>query len=182
MEGTTTADRATLLITVAASTGAFAIGFNLGAFDVVFFGVLLSLWVTATVVLLASLVTSIPAHGWLGRLVLLTPTAWVVLAWVSDPAGADALSRALFAVTLVVTLLCLPFVAWVLVSAIKPDFLQLPRANRIAVVAAVLAFALAGFGVGARNDLFLTCEDFEISGNDLPANCTPGPNTARPGG
>jgi hypothetical protein len=74
----------------------------------------------------------------------------------------------------------LPFIAWVLASAINPDFLQLPQPNRIAIFAALVVFALAGFGMGARNDVFLNCDDFKIGGNDLPANCTSGPNTANP--
>ena len=28
-----------------------------------------------------------------------------------------------------------------------------------------------GFGGGARNDWFLTCEDFEVAGNFAPPNC-----------
>jgi len=178
----TTAERATLLITVAASSVAFALGFNLGAFNVVFFDALLSIWVTATIVFIGSLMTKLPPRTWPGRIVLLAPTMWVVLAVIADPAGTDAASDALFAVTLVVTLLSLPFIAWVLVSAINPDFLRLPPPNRIAVIAAVLVFALAGFGFGARNDLILNCDDFKVSGNDLPTNCTSGPTTPSPGG
>jgi hypothetical protein len=138
--------------------------------------------VTATILLIASLITNLPPRKWTGRVVLLTPTGWIVLALLSDPAGSDTASTVLFGVTLAVTLLTLPFIAWILVSAINPDFLELPRPNRIAVVAAVLMFALAGFGIGARNDLFLNCDDFKVSGNDLPTNCTPGPTTPNPGG
>lgn len=179
---TSTAERATLLIAVATASGAFVIGFNFGAFDVIFFDALLWIWVVATIVLLASFITTLPPRGWLGRLILLTPSVWILLAWISDPAGEDAASDALYVFTLVLTLVTLPFIAWILVSAINPDFLELPRPNRIAVVAALLVFALAGFGMGARNDLFLNCDDFKISGNDLPANCTSGPSTPNPGG
>ena len=34
-------------------------------------------------------------------------------------------------------------------------------------------FIIIGFAFGARNDMFLDCEDFKISGNDLPSNCVP---------
>jgi len=30
---------------------------------------------------------------------------------------------------------------------------------------------IAGFAIGARNDMFLNCGDVKISGNGLPANC-----------
>jgi hypothetical protein len=39
------------------------------------------------------------------------------------------------------------------------------------VMAAVGLFMIIGFVIGARNDMFLNCGDFKISGNDLPANC-----------
>ena len=61
-------ERATLLITVTAATVAFGVGFNLGAFDRVFFDALLSVWVISTLVLLGSLLTSRPRStsggGW----------------------------------------------------------------------------------------------------------------------
>jgi hypothetical protein len=141
---------------------------------------LLSIWVVATVVFVASLLTTISPRSWLVRLVLLTPLVWIILAWIADPAGQDAASDALYLFTLILTLVTPPFIAWILVSAINPDFLELPRPKRIAFFAALVVFALAGLGMGARNDVFLDCDDFRISGNDLPANCTSGPNTPNP--
>lgn len=112
---------------------------------------------------------------------LLTPTARLVLAWLSDPAGSDAASRALFTVALVVTVVCLPFIVWILVSVINPDFRDLPVANRGAVIASVLVFALAGFGIGPGDDLVLNWDDFEVSGTDLAANCVAVSATLEPG-
>ena len=179
MENGTT-DRATLLIAIAAASGAFVIGFNFGAFDVVFFDALLSLWVVSTIVFIASFFTSLPPRGWLGRLLLLTPTAWLILAWIAEPASDDAASDALYVFTLILALVTLPFIAWVLVSVIKPDVLELPPSHRLAIIGALIVFALAGLGLGARNDVFLNCDDFKVSGNDLPANCTSGPTTPNP--
>ena len=180
MEGTTT-ERATLLITVTAASVAFGLGFNLGAFDAVFFDALLAMWVVATVVLIGSFLTRLPPQYLGGRLALLLPSAWLLAALVADPSGEDAASRVLLGLTIVMTVVCLPFIAWFLISAINPDFIDLPRTNRLAVIGAVVAFSLIGYGLGARNDLFLNCDDFKISGNDLPDNCTSGPNTANPG-
>jgi hypothetical protein len=174
-------DRATLIIAVATATGAFAIGFNFGAFDVVFFDALQSIWVISSIVLVASFITNLRPKHWLGRLILLIPSVWVIMAWIADPAGEDATSDVLFTITLLLTLVTLPFIAWVLVSAINPDFLELPRPNRIAIITALVVFALVGFGMGRHNDLFLNCDDFKISGNDLPDNCTSGPITPNPG-
>ena len=174
-------ERAALLITVTAGTIAFTLGFNAGAFNTIFFDMYYAIWVMSTAVLIGSLVTKLPPQFWWGRLLLLVPTAWIVVAWITDPAGEEN-AVILVGLTFVATVVTLPFVAWVLVSAINPDFVNLPRLNRVAVVAGVLVFALAGYGFGARNDLFLNCDDFKVSGNDLPANCTSGPNTPSPGG
>lgn len=164
-------DRATLLILVPAATVAFALAFNLGAFGVIFFDRILAVWVMATIVLLASLVTRLPPRSWWGRVILLLPSAWVVLAFVDSPANGERLDESVFVIAIVVTVLTLPFIAWVLISAINPEFLDLSNRNKTAVAAAVVIFAAVGWGLGARNDAFLVCDDFKISGNDLPVNC-----------
>lgn len=165
-------DRSTLLITVPSATIAFGVAFNLGAFDTVFFDAILAVWVTATIVLIASVISpTLPPRHWSGRLVLLIPTVWVVLAIISGPERDDAAARFLFAISLIVALVALPFIAWILISAINPYFLELPNRQRGAVVLAVLFFVVVGYLFGARNDVILTCDDFKVSGNDLPANC-----------
>jgi hypothetical protein len=163
--------RASLLIVIPAATVAFALAFNLGAFGVIFFDRILAVWVMATLVLVASLFTPLPPRSWWGRIILLLPSAWVVLAFLDSPADGERLDNSVFLIAIIVTLLTLPFIAWVLITAINPDFLELRTPNRIAVVGAVLIFAAVGWGLGARNDAFLTCDDFKISGNDLPVNC-----------
>lgn len=176
-ERATTADRAALLIAVPAATLAFGLGFNLGAFDEIFFDSILAVWVIATLVLAASLLTQLPPRHWGGRAVLLLPTLWLVMAALIDPIETGALDNALLAVTIVITVVTLPFIGWILITAINPDFVDLPRQSKVAVLTAVAVFAVAGWALGARNDTFLTCDDFKLSGNDLPANCVPGPNT-----
>ncbi len=173
----TASDRAALLIAVPSAVLAFWIGFNLGAFDDIFFDQVLAVWVTATVVLVASLVSKLPPRTWLGRLVLLVPTVWLIAATLIDPGDSSGSTDVLFIITVVVTVVTLPFIGWILVTAINPDFLGLARANKSAVIAAALVFFLAGWVLGTANDQFLTCDDFKVSGNDLPAGCTPEPGS-----
>jgi hypothetical protein len=164
-------DRATLLVTVASATVAFMLGFNVGAFGVIFFDQLLLVWVIATIVLVASIISDLPPNTWPRRLILLLPSLWLLAAWVDSAQDVPEGDRIVFFLTLGVTAVALPFVAWILVTAINTDFEELPRSNKLLVIAAVGIAIVVGFGVGARNDFILTCEDFKISGNDLPANC-----------
>jgi hypothetical protein len=170
---TTASDRATLLITAGSASVSFAVGFNAGAFGVIFFDQLLTVWVIATVILVASLVTHLPPVTWPRRLVLLVPTLWIVAAWIDNTYTFDSSERVVFTLTVVVTLFVLPAVAWILVTAINPEFADLPSRKKGIVVAIVGLFLIIGFGFGSRNDMILNCGDFKISGNDLPANCAP---------
>ncbi len=167
----TPSDRATLLIAAGSATFAFMLGFNLGAFNVIFFDQLLLVWVISTIVLIASIISDLPPQTWPRRLVLLLPTLWLLSAWVDNSQDFAQGDRTVFLLTLAVTVVALPFVAWILVTAINTDFAELPRFNKLIVIGAVGIALVVGFGIGARNDFILNCDDFKISGNDLPDNC-----------
>jgi hypothetical protein len=178
----TTAERATLLIAVPSASVAFTLAFNLGAFGTVFFDAIFTAWVIATLVLVGSLVSRLPPQSWWGRFVLFVPSLWFLASWIVDPAAEGGSARVIFALTIFITVVCLPLIAWILISAINPEFLELPNSNKAAIVAAVVLFAASGYFVGARNDIFLDCGDFKVSGNDLPSNCVSVPAAPNPGG
>ena len=122
---------------------------------------------------MGSLVSDLPPDTWPRRLVLLVPSLWIIAAWVDSNYSFNRSERFVFALTVIVTLIVLPAVAWVLVTVVNTDFAELPRRKKGIVIATVGLFIIIGFAFGARNDMFLDCEDFKISGNDLPANCVP---------
>ncbi len=167
----TPSDRATLLVAAGSATFAFMLGFNLGAFRVIFFDQLLTVWVIATIAFVGSIVSDLPPNTWPRRLILLLPSMWLLAAWIDNSVDLDNGDRIAFLLTLAVTVVALPFVAWTLVTAINTDFAELPGRNKVAVIAAVGIFVVAGWAIGARNDFLLNCDDFKISGNDLPDNC-----------
>ncbi len=169
----TPSDRATLLITVGSASVAFTVGFNLGAFGVVFFDQLLAVWVIATIILGASIVSDLPPNTWPRRLVLLVPSLWIVAAWIDNTYSFTNDDRIVFALTVTVTMFVIPVVAWILITAINTDFAELPGRNKGIIIGTVALFIVVGFGIGARNDMILNCGDFKISGNDLPTNCVP---------
>lgn len=167
----TPSQRATLLVAVGSATVAFMLGFNGGAFGVIFFDQLLIIWVIATIVFVGSIVSDLPPSTWPRRLILLTPSLWVIAAAIDNAIEGSSGEGVVFALTVVVTLAALPFAGWVLVAAINADFTELPMRNKLIVIAAVAVAVVVGFGIGARNDLLLNCNDFKVSGNDLPENC-----------
>lgn len=167
----TLVERATLLISAASASVAFMLGFRLGAFGEVFFEQIFTIWVMSTIVFVGSIVSRLPPNRWPERLVLLIPSVWILVAWFNNPLNHSRTDDVLVVLTLIVTFVAVPFAAWNLVAAIRPDFRILPRSNKITVAAAVVAFFVVGFLFGARNDVLLTCDDFKVSGNDLPANC-----------
>ena len=175
-------DRAAVLIAAGASAVAFMVGFNYGAFDSVFFDQIFTVWVVSTILFAASFVTRLPPRTWPRRLVLLLPTVWLVVAWINSNTDADNAEAVLTGVTLAVTFVALPFAGWVLITAINADFANLPRSHKAAVVGTVAVFLVVGFVLGARNDVLLTCDDFKVSGNDLPANCVQSTTTTSTAG
>ncbi|MGI9643179.1 MAG: hypothetical protein ACR2N9_10385 [Acidimicrobiia bacterium] len=173
-EDTSTAspsDRATLLIAVGSASVAFMVGFNYGAFGVIFFEQVFTVWVIATIVFVASIFTRIEPNDWPRRLLLLLPSLWMVLSWLSNNTNLERIDEAALVFTIIVTFVALPFVGWILITTINSDFANLARGNKIAVLAAVGVFLAIGLFLGARNDLVLDCNDFKVSGNDLPTNC-----------
>jgi len=53
------------------------------------------------------------------------------------------------------------------------------RDTAVAVAAIALVVVLS-FTLGTQHRRLLTCEDFEISGNNMPAGCTPGSGSIGP--
>lgn len=171
-------DRATVLIAVTTSSVAFIVAFNFGAFDTVFFNRISTVWVISTVVLVASFVTSVGPKTWTGRLALLLPTLWIALQSLTVTGLVSIDDNVINWFAAAVTGVALPFLAYALVGAVNPAYIDLPQRNKRAIIISVLVFAGIGAVMGVRNDLFLTCEDFEVSGNDQPVNCRKAPGEA----
>jgi len=165
------ADRATLLIAAGSASVAFMVGFNYGAFGVVFFEQVFTVWVISTIVFVASVFTRLEPNTWPKRLILLVPSLWMVISWLSNNTDLARIDDTALFFSIVVSFVSLPFVGWILITTINSDFSELARGNKAAVMAAVAVFLLLGLFLGARNDLVLDCDDFKVSGNDLPANC-----------
>jgi hypothetical protein len=172
--------RTYLLAVVGLSTVLWDLGFNLGAFGTIFFDKLFFVWVACTTILIGSLF--VPAKkrpfGPFGAVVMTLPTIWLILqVWDTlsiNEAEIIDIDIAIFVIAIVVTVLSLPYVARILISVTVSESLSIKsRKLQTAVIAIAVAAGLTGYFVGTNNHLFLTCQDFKVSGNDLPANCRP---------
>jgi hypothetical protein len=173
--------RTFVLMVAGASIPVFMVGFNLGAFGAIFFDHYLAIWAAATATLLAALLLRsrwrMPIWG-LGVLAL--PTAWLALDFAYDPQTRSLVAEVLTNALLVTSLLALPYLVYAIAKLLSPEFFELPglwlKVGAVVVVAAMLG---VGVLIGSQNPRFLTCEDFRVSGNDLPANCAEGDATTR---
>lgn len=167
-----------VLATVTMSLSVWDVAFTLGAYNTVFFDKIFTVWVASTSALLASLFIPPPPGrerflSWRGRFVLLLPTLAVLLqlaeqgTLIGDRVAALALVLGLLS-----AIFTLPYTIYVLILVVTPDLenMKTPRLAA-AMIIIVVVVGLIGFQVGRHNRLFLTCEDFTVSGSDTPVNC-----------
>lgn len=175
--------RAFVLSSIAIATGVFGISFFYGVFGTVFFEHLFYVWVASTVALLASLfvppVDALPAFiSWRGRFVLGLPTVLMIWLYFDDNPSLNIAAGGWIEWILAITIfgLTLPYLLFVLIMVAVPDVERLTQPRlRAAVVGIALAVVLAGYGIGRNHDRFITCYDFQVSGNFVPENCRNSP-------
>lgn len=160
-------------VTIAASLFAWNTMFDLGAYHVVFYRTRHQLFVLSLVVLLGGLAMRRRAHinPWL--LALFSPPLVLVLLQLVFPVNhSGAAIRVIAHVLVVATVAVSPFVLWVVARLLAPNYFTLPdRKTKLVVIGIVAVVALIGFAVGRLDDHFLTCEDFQVAGDDTPSNC-----------
>ena len=168
-----------VMTALALALAVWPLAFNIGAFRTVFFDEIFRVWVAASVIFVVSFV--VPERlldvSWRGQLVMGLPSIWVIVALLSGRSVQEAANEPLLGlIGLVVVALALPYSIYVWAILVTPDFERIRRGRlRWALVGMLVAISLVGFTVGRNNHFFLTCEDFKVSGNDLPTNCVEAP-------
>lgn len=152
--------------------------FTLGAWGELFFDQLLTVWVIATVGLV--IVAAHPGdrkRRWPRMLALAVPTVWLVLAFIDHSTSVSLVTIMVSLLGLLVGIVGVPFTVWTLIGLMWPDLHSglHPRA-RIGVIIVVVAVAVLSFILGSVQDHFLTCADFEVSGNSRPPDCVTPPD------
>ena len=149
--------------------------FTMGAYGVIFFEQHLALWATATSVFLALGLSRGP-RVWARPqvLALLLPSLWILLAWILPVGGTSGVYTVLFWFGALITVVGMPALAAVMVRLLIPGAERLQGKRALAGVVVVSLMMLVSFGLGTQHPRILTCEDFTISGNFAPENCSPG--------
>ena len=167
-------------ITVATSLIVWWPAFTLGVYREIFFEQLLALWAAATAAFVVAVLL-------LGRRAqpavysLLIPSVWIVLTWLIPGDRTSLGYDVLFWFGVAVTLAGLPAMVAIVLVMVVPGAESVRRGRDNAVaIAAIALVVLLSFVMGTQHRHLLTCEDFEISGNYMPAGCTPGNEGSRP--
>ena len=102
------------------------------------------------------------------------PTLWLCIALINRVAPDEILFRHVMTILgFLAVLICFPYVAFVIVSVLYPEFTQIQeRGAKYGVILIIVLMTLVGFLIGSNHYRFLTCEDFAISGQAVPDNCS----------
>ena len=160
------------VISVGMATVVWWPSFTLGAWGVLFFDQLLTLWAASTAAFVFVLFERRPVGRRLLRaFLLLLPSVWLVFSFI-DFDTTDLFTFLATAFALLVVLIASPLTVWVLARIMWPDFGQNSTARqRWLIVGVVVGIGVASFLLGLNQARFLTCEEFTISGNSEPPGC-----------
>lgn len=149
--------------------------FTMGVYGVIFFEQHMVLWAAATGAFLAVVAVG-GRQVWRRPAVwaLLLPSFWLVLIWLLPVAGESTFREVLFWFGVVVTLVGMPALAALMVRLLIPGAEAMQRRQALTAVTVVVMVMLAAYGIGTQHPHMLSCDDFTISGNYAPDNCTSG--------
>ena len=73
----------------------------------------------------------------------------------------------------IAVLIITPYLGFVLVSILYPEFTRIKEAGpKFGIILIIVVMTISGYLIGSNHDHFLSCNDFEISGNHVPRNCS----------
>lgn len=172
-EPTSTEAGAFFLAAIALSLATWPVTFTLGTHGEVFFQDVFNIWIASIAALIAGAIVWRTREGeayftWWGAGLLLIPTVWM--------ASAALLHERSVLLNIVLTVVMLfgslPYVGYVLLTVAAPDAMELRHPRLITGLAVcVLVVNTASFFVGKYNNMFMTCRDFIVAGDQPPENC-----------
>ncbi len=170
-----------VLLAVGGAPLAWDIGFNLGAFQNISYERTFFVIAAAIGLVLALLVIGGQGQELFelqrrDTLLLPIPLIWLITTLsLSAVVGRGHWVLVLVQIvgTLIVFFFWLPYAATILFRILQPDAKRLSNLQRKQLVAIIVFVGVLGWLVGHNHFLFLSCEEFQASGYDAPANCVP---------
>jgi hypothetical protein len=152
------------------------VAFDFGAYRAVFFSQIHWLWVltTTTAICLIFLGRDQRHVGPRGITLMAIPSLMLLFQFVraQNLVGEGPLRTAVFLLFLGAYVLALPYTLFVIANIIDRDLIDVTSRRVLSTLVAVaIVITATGFFVGQYNRAFLVCDDFKVSGNDLPDNC-----------
>ena len=172
-EATPRVELRTLLVSaLGTSLAAWDIAFNFAIHGAVFYDKLMAVWVIATVILLAIMLSD--QRSVLGRwgvVMLLLPTGWFIF-FALSPAIATAWYAGLaWVVAMVIFIAAIGYILSILAWLLDNDGVTLSAAYRNRLIAIVLFVSMVGYLVGSNHLYFVSCKQFQLAGDSVPADC-----------
>jgi hypothetical protein len=162
--------------TIGAALVAWDIAFNFGAFHTVFFARRHQVAVLLFVVVLGTIVLrhQVSINWWLLG-ILSIPMFWIVFRMAFPTRDAGSTASRIDGMLFIFVVMLYPMVFWIVLRLVAPDYFSIPnRRLKVMSVVIVIVIAFLGYSVGEQNGRFLSCDEFKVSGNDLPADCADG--------
>ncbi|MGI9622188.1 MAG: hypothetical protein ACR2PK_05060 [Acidimicrobiales bacterium] len=153
---------------------AFPLGFNLGAYDVIFYEDVMKVVVAAMVLFAVTFFASNgrPLQTWLFRVVLVSLPLWFVAAAVFEGSTGEAMEKTGYQLWLAASLvISVPLTLKLMVDMFTPEVRRL-RNQRVMILVAVVSLAgVIGYIAGHQHARLLTCNDFAVAGSSEPDGC-----------
>ena len=168
--------RTFLISTIGAALVASDVAFNLGAFHTVFFGRRHQLAVVLSVVVLGTIVLRrrLRVH-WALLVVLSVPMLWVLFRLAVPNREPGSVTGNVDGALFVLMIMLYPVAFWIVLRLLAPDYFAIPNLRlKVMSMLIVLLIAALGYGIGEFNGRFMSCNEFKVSGYDLPADCADG--------
>ena len=164
--------RTLLVSALGTSLAAWDIAFNFAIHGGVFYDKLMAVWVIATVILLAMLLSGQrEILGRWGVLMLLLPTGWFIFMALSPTFAAASYAWLLWTVAGVIFIVAIGYILTILAWLIGDEAVTRSPAYRNRLIAIVLFVSIAGYLVGKNHQYFVFCNQFQLAGDSVPADC-----------
>lgn len=164
-----------LVVLIGASISLWNICFEIGAWGQIFYTHFFYLWILSMSIGITAFIfpTMLSSLSTIEKIALAFPSAWLALSITSVTSlpQLDWLNNILY-IGLVISLLCLPFMCFVILTLLDPETDKLNNDEIIKLLILLTLICLSAYFSGKYNALFMNCNDFIVAGSSAPPTCS----------